>query len=54
MVLNSQVIIMRPLSPHKSSYRSKPNKKSNADSRLNENLTMKYNIFGKEATYIVF
>lgn len=29
-------------------------RKSNANSTFNENLTMKYNICGKEAMYIVF
>lgn len=54
MVLNSQVIIMRPLLLINHRRAAGQTRKSNANSTLNENLTRKYNICGKETTYIVF
>lgn len=54
MVLNSQVITMCPLLLINHPTAANQTRKSNANSTLNENLTMKYNLCKKEATYTMF
>lgn len=54
MVLNSQVITMCPLLLINHPTARNQTRKSNANSTLNENLTMKYNLCRKEATYTMF